>query len=48
VLSRDLGVRKTDPEIFIYALRKMWTKGNETVHVGDSLETDVQGGKNAG
>lgn len=48
VLSRDLGVRKPDPELFIYALRSMWIKGGETVHVGDSLETDVQGGKNAG
>ena len=48
VLSRDLGVRKPDLEIFVYALRSMWVKGSETVHVGDSLEDDVQGGKNAG
>jgi HAD superfamily hydrolase (TIGR01549 family) len=48
VLSRDLGVRKPDLEIFIFALRSMWIKGSEAVHVGDSLETDVQGGKNAG
>jgi HAD superfamily hydrolase (TIGR01549 family) len=48
VLSRDLGVRTPDPEIFFYALRSMWVKGSESVHVGDSLEYDVQGGKNAG
>jgi HAD superfamily hydrolase (TIGR01549 family) len=48
VLSRDLGVRIPDPEIFFYALRSMWVKGSESVHVGDSLEDDVQGGKNAG
>jgi HAD superfamily hydrolase (TIGR01549 family) len=48
VLSRDLGVRTPDPEIFFYALRSMWVKGREAVHVGDSLENDVQGGKNAG
>lgn len=48
VLSRDLGARKPDPEIFIYALRSMWIKGNEAVHVGDSLENDVQGAKDAG
>lgn len=48
VLSRDLGARKPDPEIFNYALRSMWVKGNEAVHVGNSLKTDVQGGKNAG
>lgn len=48
VLSRDLGVRTPDPEIFFYALRSMWVKNSEAVHVGDSLENDVQGGKNAG
>jgi HAD superfamily hydrolase (TIGR01549 family) len=48
VLSRDLGVRTPDPEIFFYALRSMWVKGSEAVHVGDSLDNDVQGGKNAG
>lgn len=48
VLSRDLGARKPDPEIFIYALRSMWIKGSEAIHVGDSLEIDVQGAQNAG
>lgn len=48
ILSRDLGVRKPDPEIFIYALRSMWIKAGETVHVGDSLMDDVQGAKDAG
>jgi len=48
VLSRDLGVRKPDLEIFVYALRSMWVKGSEAVHVGDSLVDDVQGAKDAG
>jgi len=48
VLSRDLGVRKPDLEIFVYALRSMWVKGSMAVHVGDSLADDVQGAKNAG
>ena len=48
ILSRDLGVRKPDPEIFIYALRSMWIKASETIHVGDSLRDDVQGAKDAG
>lgn len=26
----------------------MWVKAGEAVYVGDSLENDVQGGKNAG
>ena len=48
VLSRDLGVRKPDLEIFVYALRSIWVKGSEALHVGDSLVDDIQGGKNAG
>jgi HAD superfamily hydrolase (TIGR01549 family) len=48
ILSRDLGVRTPDPEIFFYALRSMWVKSSQAIHVGNSLETDVQGGKNAG
>jgi len=46
--SGDFGARKPDPEIFIYALRSMWIKADETVHVGDSLNEDVQGAKKAG
>jgi HAD superfamily hydrolase (TIGR01549 family) len=48
VLSRDLGVRKPDPEIFNFVLNSWGIEGSEAVHVGDSLENDVQGGKNAG
>jgi len=48
ILSGDFGARKPDPEIFIYALRSMWIKADETVHVGDSLNEDVQGAKKAG
>lgn len=48
VLSRDLGVRKPDPEIFNFVLNSWGIDGNEAVHVGDSLKNDVQGGKNAG
>jgi HAD superfamily hydrolase (TIGR01549 family) len=48
VLSRDLGARKPDPEIFIFALRSMWIKAENAVHVGDSLEEDVKGAKLAG
>ena len=48
VLSRDLGIRKPDPEIFNFALVNLGVKGSEAVHVGDSLEYDVQGAKNVG
>lgn len=48
VLSRDLGIRKPDPEIFNFTLHNLEIEANESVHVGDSLETDIQGAKNAG
>lgn len=48
VLSHDLGIRKPDPEIFNFVLNSWGINGREVFHVGDSLENDVQGGKNAG
>ncbi|MEJ2270974.1 MAG: HAD family hydrolase [Candidatus Bathyarchaeota archaeon] len=48
ILSHDLGIRKPDPEIFNFVLNSWGINGKEAVHVGDSLENDVQGGKNAG
>lgn len=48
VLSRDLGVRKPDPEIFNFALHNWGIESSEAVHVGDSLEHDIQGAKNVG
>ncbi len=48
VVSRDLGVRKPDPEIFRYALEKLKVKPGEAIHVGDSIKHDVKGAKKAG
>ncbi len=48
VLSRDLGIRKPDPEIFNFTLQNLGVKSSEAVHVGDSLENDVQGAENVG
>jgi len=48
VLSRDLGIRKPDPEIFNFTLKNLGAKSSAAVHVGDSLEHDVQGAKNVG
>ena len=48
VLSRDLGIRKPDPEIFNFTLQNIGVKNYETIHVGDSLEQDIQGAKNVG
>ncbi len=47
-ISRALGIRKTDPRIFHYTLEKLQVKPEEAVHVGDSIEQDIIGAKNAG
>ena len=48
ILSWDLGIRKPDPEIFQFTLQNLGVKSCEAIHVGDSLEDDIQGAKNAG
>lgn len=48
VCSRDLGIRKPNPRIFLYVLKKLGVEAEEAVHVGDSLEADVEGASAAG
>ncbi len=48
VISRDLGIRKPDPEIFKFTLTSLNTENKNAVHVGDSLQHDVQGAKKVG
>jgi len=48
VISRDLGIRKPDPEIFNFTLNRLGVENDEAVHVGDSLENDIKGARNAG
>ncbi len=47
VFSQDFGIEKPDKEIFNIMLEKAKCKKNEIVHIGDSLETDIQGAINA-
>jgi HAD superfamily hydrolase (TIGR01509 family) len=48
VVSRDLGIRKPDPELFHYALSNLNVKPSEALHVGDSLNQDVVGAQRSG
>lgn len=48
VCSRDLGVRKPNPRAFLHVLERLGFEAEETVHVGDSLEADVEGALEAG
>jgi HAD superfamily hydrolase (TIGR01549 family) len=48
VCSRDLGVRKPNPEIFKIVLERINVKPSEAVHVGDSVEADMYGARDSG
>ncbi len=48
VCSRDLGVRKPNPRIFEYVLERLGVASDEAIHVGDSVEADMEGASNAG
>jgi len=46
--SRDVGVRKPNPEAFRIVLRELGVRPEETVHVGDSVEADMVGARDSG
>ncbi len=48
VCSRDLAVRKPNPEIFRIVLRELGVPSSEAVHVGDSVEADMLGAQESG
>lgn len=48
VTSADVGAAKPDPALFRHALEVAAARAEDTVHVGDSLENDVEGARAAG
>ena len=48
ICSRDLGIRKPNPKIFDYVLKELGVAPGEAVHVGDSVEADMEGAVEAG
>jgi len=46
--SRDVGVRKPNPEVFRIVLRELGVRPEEAVHVGDSVEADMVGARDSG
>jgi putative hydrolase of the HAD superfamily len=48
VTSRDFGVAKPDPAIYAEGARRLGVPLDETVMVGDRLDTDIAGALNAG
>jgi len=48
ICSRDLGIRKPNPAIFKHVMDKVGVLPGETVHVGDSVEADMEGASGSG
>ena len=48
VISEGVGYRKPRPEIFEAALAELGVPAEETVHVGDNLDADVDGASRVG
>jgi putative hydrolase of the HAD superfamily len=46
--SDELRIRKPDPEIFLFTLKKLKSTPSSSIHVGDELETDIKGAKSVG
>jgi len=43
VHSSALGIAKPDPEIFLYALRRLGVEADAAMHVGDNAREDLEG-----
>ncbi len=48
IISEEVGVMKPHPEIFDYATRLASVDRLDILYVGDSFNSDIKGGKNAG
>lgn len=46
--SDELRIRKPDPRIFLLTLKNLKSTPSSSIHVGDELQTDVKGAKDAG
>ena len=42
IISDEIGIRKPNPQLFLYALEKMKVKATETIMVGDRLDNDIK------
>ena len=41
VISDEIGIRKPNPELYSYCLKKFKVKGHETIYVGDNIYKDI-------
>ena len=47
-VSEEVGVKKPNPEIFMYALNKAHANAEESIMIGDEMEVDIDGARAAG
>lgn len=47
-VSEEVGVKKPNPEIFFYALRKAQATAEESLVIGDEMTVDIDGARAAG
>ena len=47
-VSEEVGVKKPNPEIFHYALRKAQASAKESIVIGDEMAVDIDGARAAG
>ena len=47
-VSEEVGVKKPNPEIFLYALRKANASPAESLMIGDEMAVDIDGARDAG
>jgi len=41
VISDEIGIKKPNPELFNYCLKKFGVNGRETIYVGDRIDKDI-------
>ena len=47
IVSEEVGIKKPDPGIFIYALEKVQATAEESIMIGDEMEVDIDGARAA-
>ncbi|WP_269800632.1 HAD family hydrolase [Macrococcoides caseolyticum] len=48
LISEEVGYKKPQPEIFLKSLKMLDVESHETLFIGDHVENDIKGAKNAG
>lgn len=48
ITSESVGVKKPNPKVFEYALRKTNAKAENSIMIGDNIEADIQGALDTG